>query len=284
MANPNRYYSAVAQDTTLSSSCTAGDLSIQVTSTTGWPTQYPFCLALDYAGALEELVDVTSLAGLTATITRAVDSTVAVGHTAGSVVRHVITARDIRDGEQHIANTTGVHGITGAVVGTTDVQVVTNKDFTSATNTLPAGTGTGALVRANNPTLVTPVLGVATATSINGVTIDNTAWTAYTPTVTAFSGTLTTVSATGRQKTIGKSCTVSGSVTITTVGSGSGGVNVSLPFAPHASSIVASACREYGVSSNMALIEKLAGSTAFAIYWTLVSGSAFSYSFTYEVA
>ena len=33
-------------------------------------------------------------------------------------------------------------------------------------------TGTGALVFANTPTLVTPALGVATATSINGVTIN----------------------------------------------------------------------------------------------------------------
>ncbi len=32
-------------------------------------------------------------------------------------------------------------------------------------------TGTGALVFANSPTLVTPVLGAATATSINGATI-----------------------------------------------------------------------------------------------------------------
>jgi len=134
---PNRYYSAIAQDTNLSASCTSGDVTIVVTTTTGWPTQYPFCLALDFGTSLEELVDVTSLIGLSATVTRAVDSTVAVGHTAGAVVRHVLTARDIRETEQHVANNTGVHGVTGAVVGTTDVQVVTNKDLSSVTNTFP---------------------------------------------------------------------------------------------------------------------------------------------------
>jgi len=135
---PNRYYSAIAQDTNLSTSATSGDVTITVTTTTGWPTQYPFCLALDFGTSLEELVDVTSLIGITATVTRGIDSTVAVGHAAGAVVRHVLTARDIRETEQHVANNTGVHGVTGNVVGTTDTQTLTNKDLSSATNTFPA--------------------------------------------------------------------------------------------------------------------------------------------------
>ena len=143
MATVNRYYSAVAQDTTLSTSATAGDPTIQVSATTGWPVSFPFCLALDFGTAVEELVDVTALAGLTATITRAIDGTVAVAHTTGAVVRHVITARDIREAEQHISYSTGVHGVTGAVVGTTDVQVVTYKDLSSSTNTFLANYAAG---------------------------------------------------------------------------------------------------------------------------------------------
>ena len=80
MATVNRFYSAIAQDTTLSTSATSGDVTITVSSTTGWPTSYPFCLALDFATAIEELVDVTALVGLTATVTRGIDSTTAVGH------------------------------------------------------------------------------------------------------------------------------------------------------------------------------------------------------------
>ena len=50
---------------------------------------------------------------------------------------------------------TEAHGATGAVVGTTNTQTLTNKTLTS-------------------PTLTTPALGVATADSINGTSIPNT--------------------------------------------------------------------------------------------------------------
>jgi hypothetical protein len=53
------------------------------------------------------------------------------------------------------AGLTATHGATGAIVGTTNTQTLTNKTLTS-------------------PTLTTPDLGVATATSVNGTTIPNT--------------------------------------------------------------------------------------------------------------
>lgn len=93
-----------------------------------------------------------------------------------------------------------------------------------------ANTGTGSVVRATSPTLVTPTLGAATATTINGASIDNLAWTTYTPTVTAQTGTPTTTTATGRYKQIGKTLFLNVLVTITTVGTATGAVNASLPF------------------------------------------------------
>jgi hypothetical protein len=248
-----RYYSSIAQDTTISTPILAGTTTVSIASTIGWPLTYPFSLALDYGTALEEIVDVTSVSGLTATITRGVDSTVAVAHGVGAVVRHVIIARDIRDSNTHINTTSGAgaHGILDVSGYTTTVTAAGTTTLTSAstalqfftgtttqtvvlpvTSTLALGqkfrvvnnstgsitvqssglntittvtagvtmdfycvlitgttaaswnnnvggvgtvTGTGALVLATSPTLATPALGVATATSINGATIPSVA-------------------------------------------------------------------------------------------------------------
>jgi hypothetical protein len=60
--------------------------------------------------------------------------------------------------------------------------------------------------------------------------VDLDSWTAYTPVVTAASGTLTTVSATGNYAQVGKICFVRFAVTITNNGTGSVAINVTLPF------------------------------------------------------
>ena len=110
----------------------------------------------------------------------------------------------------------GAYGVTIVATATTNVTLPTSgtlastaakiSDFAACTSSELAGkisdeTGTGALVFANTPTLVTPVLGVATATSINKVTI----------TAPATSATLTISN--------GAALTVSGNVTLSSSGS-----------------------------------------------------------------
>ncbi len=84
------------------------------------------------------------------------------------------------------------------LVGKDTTDTLTNKTFDTAGagNSLlinglaaTANTGTGAVVRATSPTLVTPVLGAATATSFNG-----NIWTAGTGTLTLGAGKTATIS------------------------------------------------------------------------------------------
>jgi hypothetical protein len=87
-------------------------------------------------------------------------------------------------GSTTIASGTTYANVSGLTINSTTIPtsktlVVTTDKLSALAATTSAElagvisdeTGTGALVFANTPTLVTPVLGVATATSINGTTI-----------------------------------------------------------------------------------------------------------------
>lgn len=141
----NRYYSSVAVDTTLTTGVVSSDTQLVLASTTGYPTSYPFTIAIDYDTSNEELVNVVgagSLAnsyivgttvGVASTTGRGVDGTTAIGHNAGATVKHVISGRDMNEAQAHIAATSAVHGLSGTVVGTSDTQTLTNKTITGGT-------------------------------------------------------------------------------------------------------------------------------------------------------
>lgn len=135
MANA-RYYTSIAQPTTLTGGVGPSNTSISVASTAGLPGSTPFTLSLDYGAASEELVDVTAVGGLTLTVTRGVDGTAAASHNIGAVVRHVTSARDFTESRTHEASSSGVHGVTGNVVGDNDAQTLSNKTLSAATGTL----------------------------------------------------------------------------------------------------------------------------------------------------
>lgn len=140
-----RLYSSIAQPTTLASGISGTDATLTVLATVGYPTLTTgdtFTAALDAGGATEELVDVTAVAGNVWTVTRGVDGTSAQSHGAGAVVRHSSSGRDFTDIQNHVNATTGVHGTTGALVGTTNTQTLSNKTLSSPVITSGALSGT----------------------------------------------------------------------------------------------------------------------------------------------
>jgi hypothetical protein len=127
-----RYYSSIAEDTTLTTAVNSTDTALVAAAIAGYPSSYPYTLVLDPDTPSEELVSVTNASGTTFTVTRAQDGTTGVSHAIGAVVKHAVSGRDYSDAQTHIA-ATAAHGVSGDVVGTTDAQTLTNKTLTTPT-------------------------------------------------------------------------------------------------------------------------------------------------------
>jgi hypothetical protein len=158
----SRYYSAVAQDTTLTNTITSSSTTVTVAGVSGYPSSFPFVLALDYNTSSEELVTVTNVAGLTLTLgTRGYNGTTAVSHNAGAVIRHVITAQDLTDAQNHYdkALSAGAHGVTGALA--TFLGSTTSANLAAV---IADETGSGVLVFGTSPSLTTPTIASPTIT------------------------------------------------------------------------------------------------------------------------
>lgn len=131
------YYSSSAGAMSLAGAINGSATSMVVDTVAGLPGSVPFKLVIDPGLSSEEIVKVTVVAGTTLTIARGWDGTSGQAHSNLASVRHMVTAEDLRLARQHESATSAVHGVVGAIVGTSDSQSLTNKDFTGATNTFP---------------------------------------------------------------------------------------------------------------------------------------------------
>lgn len=118
---------------------------------------------------------------------------------------------------------------------------------------------------------------------------NNAAWTFYTPTVTIGGGTLTTASAVGRYKKIGKTVHLVASVFLTTITSGTGTVRITLPFpAQTASSINMAGCGRTAAKGLLVFIDTatptLAQMSDYAGATVAVSGTRCDIQITYETS
>lgn len=161
--NANLYIAVNGLQTTLAASCTSGDTTLTLTSTTGFPTTG--LVTIDNT----EVVSYTGISGATLTgCTRGADGTTAAAHPIGVTVGLTVVAAHhnlLKDEIIAIETALGV----------------------SLANVFPATptTGTGNVVLQTSPTLITPALGTPSSVNLaNATNLPNSATTA-TPNATA---------------------------------------------------------------------------------------------------
>lgn len=130
-----RYYSSTAGDMALTVGVDSASTTINVNTVQGLPVTTPFTLVVDVDQEAEEIVTVTSVAGTALTVVRGEDGTAAQSHTTGAAVRHMVTARDLREPQQHMVATIA-HGATSPLVGRDDTVTLTNKTISGADNSI----------------------------------------------------------------------------------------------------------------------------------------------------
>lgn len=124
-------YTNTASVATLDAPLNSSANSFAVSGFTGYPST-PFYVLMDRDTSSAELLEVTTVAGLTLTVTRGVGGTASTSHSAGATIEHVIPASVPQATEQHIEATANIHGVTGALLGADSAGTITNKTFQGA--------------------------------------------------------------------------------------------------------------------------------------------------------
>lgn len=129
-------YSSIAVAATLGQAVEATDTVLQLSDTTGWPSA-PFKILIDQGRSSEEVCIVVSISGVTVTVLRGQDGTPAARHDVAAAVVHGFSAGEFQDSSDHIAASSDVHGVSGALVGAFSTQILDHKTFQSQAGSGP---------------------------------------------------------------------------------------------------------------------------------------------------
>lgn len=130
---------------------TTADLTIQCDDLSNYPTGStgPFFVVIDRGLISEEKILCASRSGNTITVYstglvtgRGADGTTIASHAINAELEHVFTATDADEANAHVNSNSGVHGVAGSVVGTSDTQTLSNKTLTDPTINGATFTGT----------------------------------------------------------------------------------------------------------------------------------------------
>lgn len=134
-----RNYSSIATEKILAADVSNIATQITLNNITNLPSP-PYTLVINPDTAIEEIITVDADQGdvvaPTLKVTRAQEGTTAQVHTNGNVVKHMITARDLQEPQDHITATEDVHGISDTAFLTYNnaSQTLTNKTMSGTAN------------------------------------------------------------------------------------------------------------------------------------------------------